>query len=89
MTLGELELLHELLLLTGECLNEFVTFSLLGGADCAVAATSSVHQLRLLDQIELQLLLKLLHHSLELLAAQIGQLLLLLLLVQQHVLQLF
>ena len=43
-----------------------------------------MHELTLLDEIQLELLLELLEHWLELFAPDIGQFLLLLLLVDQH-----
>ena len=79
VALSELQLLHQLLLLCGQSLNQFGAFATFG----RVAVLLVLHlQLRLLDQVELQLFLQLLHDRLELLTAQVGQLVLLLLLVQ-------
>ena len=86
--LGELELLHELLLLSDQSVRQVAVLAPFG---CAAAATLLALlalrlQLRLLHEIQLQLLLQLLHDRLELFATQIGQFLLLLLLVEHQVL---
>lgn len=82
VTLSQLQLLHELLLLSSQRLRQFIAFPSFRNARSAPL----LHQLRLLDQIELELLLQLLHQRLQLFATEIRQFLLLLFLVQQHIL---
>jgi len=68
LVLDNSQLLHELLLLHRELLKRHRGLFLV----------SALQKVRLLDQVELQLLLELLQHLLELLAAQLSELLLLL-----------
>lgn len=82
--MSQLDLMYDLLLLSSQRLGQFVVLPPFGGADARSA--SLLHQLSLLEQVELELLLQLSQQRLQLFTTEVRQFFLLLLLIQQHTL---